>query len=47
MAAAGQRVDDEFGDDGLLWLLWLLGVALLCACAALCAVLRMEFGEEY
>ena len=47
VATAAQRVYDEFEDDGLLWLLWLLGVALLCACAALCAVLRMEFGEEY
>ena len=47
MATAARRVYDEFEDDGLLWLLWLLGVALLCACAALRAVLRMEFGEEY
>ena len=47
VATAAQRVYDEFEDDGLLWLLWLLGVALLCACAALCAVLRMEFREEY
>ena len=44
MATAAQRVHDEFEDDGLLWLLWLLGVALLCACAALCAVLRMDRG---
>ena len=35
--ATAQRVYDEFEDDGLLWLLWLLGVALLGACAALCA----------
>ena len=47
VTTAAQRVYDEFEDDGLLWLLWLLGVALLCACAALCAVLRMEFREEY
>ena len=46
VATAAQRVYDEFEDDGLLWLLWLLGVALLCACAALCAVIRTEFGEE-
>ena len=47
MATAAQRVYDEFEDDGLLWLLYALGVSLLCACAALYAVLRVEFREEY